>query len=317
MFCYTEIMHEQRYLDPLNDPVFPSSFAAEKKDLMYKAGFLQMYTWLPSTILILAMLLPIIAFIMTMTYGSKDEQIILYSAIPAITYLFYIDNVQNQLGLFLLAQKHNWAYNPAPDIERVKRFEALFPTVFKNPDKDYVDQHITDQLWGSITYKEQVDFWSGLFVSTVDQDRKRSANERTVIIIKLPKEIPLHAHFTLARHEKFHINLGNTIRTESQEFNILYGIKPLNRTHQTELEIFKLLSPSVQVRLIDFAHNYDVQSITFQHNCMVVLFNGKIWQTKHTNFFKRAIIDERDVKAFDDLIKSIVGLPAEMIKFLD
>lgn len=310
-------MPEHSFLDPLNDPVFPSSFQQQKKDLMYRVELLQMSKRLPLLLLSLLLLLPIIAFAMAYGKETDDTALILYSAIPALSFLLYIPTLQDQIGLYLLAKQHNWAYNPERDGDRLRRFQALFPTVFSNPKTEYVEQYVKDQLWGSITYKETVDFWTGLFVSTIDEERKHSIHEKTVIIIKLPEEIPHHAQFTLYRHHVFQIGTRSKLRTESAEFNILYGIKPMHEDHRTKLEIFKLLSPSVQVRLIDFAHTYDVDTITFQHNCMVVLFNGKIWQTEHTNFFKNAIIDERDVKAFDTLIRSIVALPAEMIKFLD
>jgi hypothetical protein len=79
----------------------------------------------------------------------------------------------------------------------------------------------------------------------------------------------------------------------------------------------QVLSPSVQVRFVAFANEVYLDSITFQHNCMVILCQDTFWKAEHTNFFKNVTIDERDSAYFDTLLEDMTKLPIEIRKYLD
>jgi hypothetical protein len=316
-------MHEQSFPDPLNEPIFSTSFAEEQQKLTNKIENLQMFPHLPLMLFSLFCIIPVVVLLFMTIAKQFSFELLFVTFIPAVSYYFYIKSLERDLETFLLCKRNNWAFNPNYDIKRPKRMAQYFPDVFNRGHSASFD----NQIWGSVNTKKENAFWSCMFSYIVGEGRGSSYYEQQVLIVELDKKLPMN--FVLFRYgfrllESVKINeltnretMHRDLETESEEFNKLFKIKYTEKSLDSKREIISVLSPSVQVRLIDFAKQYSLDCITFQNNCMIVLFSSEIWKAKHTNFFKNVMIDDRDVKRFDELMKQIIALPAEMIRFLD
>jgi len=299
-------MEDRQFLDPLNENVSLLSFAAYNKALLQKV---ENYRKNPSVIKLL--LVACLFFLIIWSGGwvllkAYDPRILIIGFLPLFFYYSYIKKLENEVILYLLCERNNWAFNSVKSTYRAQGLMNLFPQVLDRGKQ----QEIYNQIWGSLGNNKKNGFWSGIFSYVLSSGRNSKRYEKTVFIIQMNK--PLTCSFSL-----FRSGYRDSIKTESEEFNKLYRIRNHEKSGSSEEEIIKALSPSVQVRLIDFAKKFSLDCISFQDNCMTVLFNGKVWKVKHTNFFKSVTIDARDIKGYDDLVREMMELPSEMLKFLD
>lgn len=311
-------MDEQTFADPLNDHITESSFADEREKVVKQIKDLRAHPYVAKVLLAASILLTLFCIHLYFTVKDFDYSFILFSLTPTIIIIGYIYTLQNAAIWYLLCEKHNWVFNPEKNFERPERLAKLFPDIFnrgllnkdgkeKKDNEKYTSLH--NQVWGKIGTGESINFWSCIFHS--DQHSSGSGlYDQTAFVIELDDFIPVS--FSLFRKGE-----KSTIQTESVEFNKLFKIKSHEDNNTTEQQIIKALSPSVQVRLIDFANKFSLDCIAFQDKYMVILFEGKVWEAKHTNFYKNVTIDERDIKRFDDLLKEMVALPLEMRKYVN
>ena len=242
-----------------------------------------------------------------------DPRVLLLAFFPLGFYLGYVWHLQEQLILYLVCQKNNWAYNPQIDRESVSEFITLFPQVF---DKGY-SQYLDQQIWGEINKNnETIAFWKGVYTYTTGSGRNSSVHHQSIFVLKLDNFLTVDfvvekTGFIGEFKEKFE----DTIQTESEDFNKNFKITSSNDI-DSKKQIIKILSPSVQVRLIDFSNKYEIRKIVFAYNTIIFVFKKEIWKVKYTNFFKRFAVDERDEEVFSQSLLDMVKIPSEMIQFL-
>ena len=318
-------MHERVYLDPLNDHITTSSFATERQEVADKIAHYRKHPFELKLLLAICVATPVF-FIGVMTgLHYFNVLIILVSLVGLLFFIFYLKELKEDVIQLLLCEKYGWAYNPTPDYDRAYRFAKLFPDIFDRGDPDL--RKVDNQIWGTLGKDESIHFWSGIF----HYEEKEGESElktkydwmkytsfgkndtdicdKPVFIIELHKMLPYS--FSL-----YSYGLERDMKTESMEFNNKYRIILHDKHKDSKHHVTKVLSPSVIVRLVEFADELSIDCISFQHNCMVVLFNQEVWEPKYTNFIRKAEIDERDVHSFDKLIKHMSELPIEMRKYL-
>jgi hypothetical protein len=295
-------MVAQSYDDPLNEDINTIYFADAQKEMLNKVNGYRSMQFGLTLLLIFFAVLPIVSIWSFIIFKAVNVYLFVFSFIPFFGFYAYIKKLQNELFIYLLCEKKNWAFNPATETVRADKLATLFPDVFKRGETHELD----DQIWGAIDYGKETDFWSGTFSYTGE----RQEYPQSAFIIKL--DAILACEFTLYRWGS-----KSTIRTESEKFNELFKIFTIDDKKSTELQIIKVLSPSIQVRLIDFATRYSLDCIAFERNCMIVLFSKQFWQAKHTNFFKSINIDQKDLQLYEGMIQDMIELPSEMIKYLD
>lgn len=326
-------MHEKVFADPLNEHITTSSFAEERSSVVEKVENLRKYRYLLQALFVLSIIAPA-WYILVLT---RERALSIFNAIFFTFIGFFgmallnyaLRSLQDDLVLYLLCEKNNWVCNPAHDKSRPQRMAQLFPHVFERGFRD--SWRFDNQIWGMIGKNEQISFWCCNFYYELPSNTNyqymrnripldRSDMQKTVFVLELVDIIPYTFELKIRAAYKNESNVyksGTDLKTESVDFNERIDVKIPGASKETKRQVLHVLSPSVQVRLVDFVKKYPIESITFQHNCMVVVFEGLIWETKHTNFLKRVMIDERDLKSFDSLFKSMIELPLEMRKYLD
>jgi hypothetical protein len=152
-----------------------------------------------------------------------------------------------------------------------------------------------------------------VFHFTTGSGRSQQLHTEDTFIFQLPNPIPVN--FSLAKAGIFR-EFEEHIKTESEEFNKTYRIISDNNDENTQMQIIKILSPSVQTRMIDFSKKYKDPYIYFCNNVLAIVFNGEMLKGKYTNFFRKVDIDQRDEDRLDTAILDMAELPSEMVQFI-
>lgn len=343
-------MHETIIADPLNEDVTTRVFTEKRQALMEKVESYRRDPFYLRIIIACLFIIPVIIYFFVIMSSFSVLYILVLLAAGLVFYYAHVMELQREVILHLLCERYNWVFDPEKNHIRALRFSLLFPDVFDRGDPKL--KHVDNQIWGSAGEKKPISFWSGTFhyevndkydewgikrpddsaeaflqhtgipgivsnlltgrsaIHATAQERNSTAYDKQVFILELGRFIP--SSFSLVTYGK-----RRDMETESVHFNRKFKILLHTHSKESKQHIIQALSPSVQVRLIDLAETLPIDCITFQHNCMVVLFKQEVWHPKHTNFFKSVTIDERDVRLFDDVLNDMIALPLEMHRYLD
>lgn len=306
--------------DPFGDSVSSLSFVSQQKLLVDKLqkyrqnpGIfkknLQLLTALPIVIIVIVILLAFPNNI-GMVLNRGTVSIIIFSFFPLIFYRRFVIRFQDDLILYLLCENNHWIFNPAVDNNRFQLLQRVFPAVF-NVGRS---QMITDQIWGAFQAQEKVGFWRSTFTYTVGSGKNSHTYIKAVFVLRLSRQLPVS--FKLSKAGLFS-SFEDVVKTESADFNKLFQISSDQKDEAAKMQIIKILSPSVQVRLIDFIKNINFEAIYFQNNTITIIFPDEIWRPVYTNFFNQIAVDARDEALFMESLKQMVELPTEVINYID
>ncbi|MDO8609697.1 MAG: hypothetical protein Q7R95_04060 [bacterium] len=303
------------YWDPINDIIHQDTYLIQGKVLENRAQKYQDNPYLIKRNLFLMLIFPMGVLVMLICFpqylfNKNSLSIIIVSLLPLYFYYMSIINLQNDLILKLLCGENEWVYNPQEDMERIEKLTVYYPYIFGKGRA----RNICDQIWGKLHDVKPIDFWRGSYTYTEGSGKSSHTYHKAIFILRLIKSIP--KSFTL---ENANILSGfiADIKTESEEFNSIFHIKAESNKLDSKVHILKILSPSVQVRLIQFAQAFDVETIHFQDYSMTIVFKYELWRPQFTNFFKDVVLDDRDKEIFYSSLKEMSKLPSEMLQFID
>ena len=300
------------YWDPLGEKITPDTFRLQTQKLIDRA---EQYKKNPAQIGRNRMLCIGIGVAVMATYVSMWGftgywiHISFLGFLPLFIYLAIISAFQQNFILFLMCRQQEWIYNPDHDKERYNKLKEYYPDIFECGHS----QQVEDQIWGSIA-QQRIDFWNCAFTYTTGSGKSSRTQDHSVFIVKLSKKLPIEC--TLMR--KGYLSFAKSkYKTESEEFNTLFYIKVHHEGPDTQMHLMNILSPSVQVRLIQMAKELPLDGITFKENTLAIDFEDELWKPKYTNFYKEVVVDKRDMDDFNAVIKKMTELPGEMIQFMD
>lgn len=308
---------DDSYWDPLGDKIGKDTFTSQTQPLLQEA---EQHKKNPHQIkrnLYLLLLLAFsVAILIIFFYGFSESSVkfmifaFILACTPLAVYYGKIKNFQQNFILFLMCQENNWIYNPDHDPTRYNQLRSKHPDFFKHG----YSQQIEDQIWGSINNDKPIQFWGCLFVYQTGSGKSTKIHEKSIFILRLLKRLPFG--FTLNKKSILSV-FNDEYKTESEQFNRLFQVKVKDKQPNSRLLLLKILSPSVQMRLIQFADDYPLESIGFHENIMIVAFDGELWKPNYTNFFTEVKVDSRDKDYFYSLLKFMIAMPTEMLKFID
>lgn len=308
--------NKKSFWDPLNENIKTDSFQPEQQSVVKQTEKYQHNPNLIKRNLCFAGLVPVISLILLIFFWETlkalaDPRIFLCTFIPLILYYQGIRLLQEKLLLYLLCQGNGWSYNPEETPARTQKFIQKYPDIFAQGR----EQSIDEQIWGSANKPYQIEFWRCTFKYRVGHGRYSHINNRAVFALKLNQS--LNVNYTMLRVVNFWEEFQTEIKTESEEFNKKFKVVADKHDSTTEAKVLKVLSPSVQVRFIEFSKKYKLNRIYFEDDIMLIEFIENVWKTKYTNFLKKVAIDKRDVEHFSETLKDMMALPSEMIQYMD
>lgn len=242
--------------------------------------------------------------------------------IPLIWYIAHVFKVQIDVAKMMIAKKEGWLYSPAEKYSRWSGFCAKFPELF---NKGHENQNLQDEFWGTFEAdRQKVHFWSGIFEYTIVTSGSKGRKSRrkvinTGIAMKLNKH--LKTDFRLEPEgflSKFlNIFRSKEINTESHDFNQAFAFFYNGKKSDEELQIVRVVSPSVQVRLLEMKEAEGPFCLQFRDDIVVFLFNRNLFKKMHTNFFRKVEIDQRDIEAIESRLKKLLHIAGDIVPFLD
>ncbi|QQS59107.1 DUF3137 domain-containing protein [Candidatus Peregrinibacteria bacterium] len=321
------------FWDPVGEKITHGQFASDRKKLEQT---LEKYQKNPTGVRKNALIfsVPAVATIVwivlnpsiiaTLAELTKDGDGVFLLFLPFVLialYIGYIFRVQRQLVKILVAKTQGWVF--APSDHQYKRGGYITK---KYPEISQYDPAILhEEFWGSILYKrKKINFWIGAFIVISTKQWRNRGCINTVFALPLDKK--LSSNFQLEPegiklklfNNFFRSNKNEEIDTESIDFNASYTVFYNGRKIDNQIEIVKVLSPSVQTRLINLSRKWKC-TIIFREDVVLFSLKGRFlsWWRMKTNFFRKVELDPRDQKMLEDQISEFAQISSDITRFLD
>jgi hypothetical protein len=202
--------------------------------------------------------------------GTEDEGgffwVLIFSGMPLLFFRSYVKKIQADLVKEKISKQKKWVYNPSESRLHWRLLSTKFPSIFNKGNKN---QNVQDEIWGKYKKgKQKIDFYSGIFeyhrISGSGKHKNRQRYFKTFFGIHLNKKLGYDLILTPNNKVKkiFRALISQKIELESVDFNEIFSIKYDGHDGE-KLEIFKLLSPSVQWQLIKLGKKSNVLDILF------------------------------------------------------
>lgn len=265
-----------------------------------------------------AIMIGIFFFISSLFLGAYGFFFGIIFWILSIAYIYsYYYKISIDIIKSEIAQENGWLYSPNEDRSKWSYLKDYSNEIFEKGNKN---QYVEDQFWGQVENGgKYYDFYSGVFsydVETRNSKGRRNTTtyKRHFFAIKLDKSI--NARFFLYPENVFS-KIGNfftkkEINTESIEFNKTFAFKYDGNRGEKELDIVKLLSPSLQLKLLDLNTLKGNMNVLFSNDCVIFDFKGKILQKIETNFIKDPKLSEKDKQLVKNELEKLITLSKEI-----
>jgi len=259
-----------------------------------------------------------------------------FPGVPLIIYLVKIRNLQKDLVKKLVADKNHWTYNPAKNSSHWQALKLKFPDIFAQGNKN---QNVQDEFWGNFKQNQKsTQFYSSIFEFTevLGSGKNRSSRTyyKTIFSIKLNKNM-IHK-LEISPKNGFQRLFKSGQSFESEQFNQLFLVELDGQSTNEQLEIFKKLSPAVQINLVDLAQEFPEMRILFKDDTFLFIRPGTLFQKSvnpllkiflglfrirlshmKTNFFKKVELHPDDEVFLQQKMTRLLSIAQEIPKYLD
>ena len=246
-----------------------------------------------------------------------------FAFIAALVFLIVSYTIPNALKAdlikYALSKQRGWLYDPFPDVDDGKGLAKSYPWIFPKGSYEYVD----DQMWGEYEHKGvKRKFHSGTYTFvTIHHDKNGSHEEphpNYFFAVHLEKNVKssflLYPESFLSRMgQKFH---SKEIDVESIDFNKTFAFKYSGSKEDNSLEITKVLSPAVQLQLLDLNKKGMGLSVLFDSDKIIFLFKGNMLKRTKTKLTGGFNIAKEDLDVIDDYMLTFNTIAGEIVSKL-
>jgi len=264
----------------------------------------------------IAILIGLAISIVTFNFGFLLAAFILGMMVVSWMHLKMTPKVRD-FAKYKLSREFGWHYLPGSDKERYVKLRNQIPEIFSISKMS--SAVIDDQFFGKIySRKKAFDFHSGIFYLPQAKGMD-GGHPLTFFAFKLDKKIPFR--FSLGP-EKGILSTANPrtpllkrdLNVESIEFNRKFKFFYDSHSSKDISEIFKVITPTIQLRLLEVYANNGPFRVLFSNDFVVFLFLGDFFphylsstavreDLKHD--YKSLI--EKKFKSFVPVVQEIAG----------
>jgi hypothetical protein len=301
------------YWDPLGEKISTDTYKIQTQKLVEKTKWYRDNPFELKRNQLLFIFIPLciaLVYFLIFRFEGSIIPMIIFAFAPVLLYRSSIQSLQENMILFLMTQENNWVYLPDIDSDRYDKYQHLYPSYFNVGHSQYIE----DQIWGTIPTNKPTQFWNCSFTYETGSGKSRQTHHHNIFILHLYKPVPVN--FDLKKKSALSLG-GNNFKTESEEFNRTFSIQMDSDNPDSKLQLLRVLSPSVQVRLTEIATTFRIAQIGFYGTRMILDFKDDLWNFKYTNFFKEVRVDERDTEYFKNLLLMLTQIPIEMLHYID
>lgn len=218
-----------------------------------------------------------------------------------------INSIKTDLLKYQVVKKNGWVYDPTPSKSDASLIAKKYSKIFKRG----VDQYVDDQVWG--TYKTSSgsrDFHLGSYTYVTEHHTKngthRTPHPNYFFAVRLDKKIT--KSFMLYQESIFS-KIGQKfsdkeIDVESIEFNKTFAFSYDGKKQDSSIDIVKLLSPSVQLQLLELNSKGKNLNVLFDSDTIIFLFSGKMFKKFKTKLVDGGDVAKEDSDLFNDYLQS-------------
>lgn len=256
-----------------------------------------------------------------------DARVVLL--IPFAIPYFYIRRVydlQTDLVKLEVADENDWVYSPDRDGRRGSLFNRRYANLFTHKDRERPETE--DEFWGTYQANRQVmPFWTGLFhyqvESRVRVNKQRRVRKHvwTAVALPLNRRIP---HTLLLRAQPLRLRWLRrlfrrrvNLNTASAEFNRRFDVYRDGVEQEDRHAILRILTPAVQVRLLDLHNEEGEFAFYFDHEAIVFIFHGRLMKGMQTDFFRSIELAPEDRTRVQERLDHVLSLSGDIVPFLD
>ena len=323
----TKIEEAPSVWDPLGEKVFLGKFQRSKKKLFETFRKYQenpniprrnaFFFSIPILILVAMGWYDYGIILSIISAGDGDGGILLTLPFaPLAWYVTKVFRLQRDLIKIIIAEKRKWIYSPDERKGRWMNFSTRFPRIFRKGNKG---QNIQDEFWGKF---QEMNFWTGIFEYKERHGSGKNARDVTYrkTIFTMPLEKKLSTTFELVpegiTQKISDFFSSKDIDVESTDFNKKFTILYAGKKVEKQMDIVQLLSPSLQVRLLDLWKDQGKFSVLFQENIVLYSFEGNLLKKMKSNFFRKIALNPKDEKKMDTRFQIILELTNDILPFL-
>jgi hypothetical protein len=322
------------FWDPTGETVTNERFKLQRKEIEEKYDAYLKNPGIPRRNLLIFSL-PAIATVLLLIFRPQSLNLVsqiddgqgllflLLPFVPAIIYISHVFKVQRRLIKLAIAADYHWVFCPEERPQKWQMLKDKYPELFQKGNKD---QTILDEIWGDFESNgETTPFWAAIFqyvIETRDSKGRRNRKTITKTAYALQLNKTLKTDFRLEPEGlmgKF-LNLfrrNKEINTESTEFNKNFMVYYNGKKVDKELEIIKLLTPSVQVRLNQLQQQKGKFALQFRGNTVIYLFPKRMIRKMKTNFFKGVRVHPEDKEKLEAQLHNFLSISSDIVRYLD
>ncbi len=257
--------------------------------------------------------------------GDARVLLLLPFAIPYL-YIRRIYSLQTDLVKLEVAEANGWWYSASRNSKRGRRFNKRFGRLLPHENREKMTTE--DEFWGTYeSGRQTVHFWSGLIhyevESNVRVNKQRRVKKYTWTTVALPLNRPL-SHTLLIRAQPRRLRVLRrffrgrvNVNTASAEFNRLFDVYR-DGVEETDLQaILWILTPAVQVRLLDLYDREGEFAFLFHRNAIVFVFHGRLLKGMQTDFFRSLELAPDDRTRVQKRLGHVLSISGDIVPFLD
>jgi len=302
------------FWDPVGETITQQTFYSDQQSLLEKYLRYKKDPYYLRNVFYLICIGAVLTSFSMIYFIHIASGIVFLPFIAPIYYSQYVHKLQEDLVLFLVAKDYGWAYSPNNHDSRADLLSEKFPLIFQQGR----DQNLSNEFWGKLdTGSISVPFWQGLYTYVTGYGKHKQTHDKSVFGMHLPKVLP--TSFIVSR-ETFMDDVFSKgdLQTESAKFNSMLKVKALEKDKaDVQQKIIQVLSPSVQMRLLDFHDKYMIHMILFTQDMVIFSFEDNLFRVKKTNFLKKVELNAEDKKNIEKELLNLVQLPTDMVHYLD
>jgi hypothetical protein len=225
-----------------------------------------------------------IACLVGVIYFHFAPQALIGGFIPYLAYVAVVSSIAQQEAYAVLAQNRGWFYVPE-DVEIAGSIASSYPSVFDVGG----DRNFDNCVRGTMALPKSTDqalyFWLANFSFRIGSGKNSTPYSKGVYAFRLPR--PVVTNFCIINPGNVTANLSGMsqdITTEVGDFNKMYKIHYNGERQELGRDIFQVLAPDVQEKLLAFK-SAEIEQVAFYGSTILFVTDDSLPAPSHADKF--------------------------------
>ena len=220
-----------------------------------------------------------------------------------------VRGIKVDIAKYAIAKERGWLYDPGVNYEKGKLLSKEVSELFANGNKKYAE----DQLWGAVkTKKSLIPFYAGEYSYSQGSGKNEHTYYQHFFSFKLAKPLPVQFKLSPEHGSFFGLGKGKEIDVESIAFNKKFAFYYKGSKEEQSPKILKILTPSVQVHLMELTKKKKGVAVLFKNNAVTFRFANKLLRMPKSKILRDGKVSQKDIDVFNKYINSCTQIAEEL-----